>query len=208
MSAIRARESVVGSVTLLAVLLIFLPFVGCGPSSRPDPRFRVDSPQEHYTWLVKRINKSNLWEAYFDNKDPSRSRLLIEFGLAADRSTIRSVGGDYDPGSAVVSFEVTNAVTRSNLFKDHQRLSLPSFEVGFFPENATREEIQEIVFKETEENLYPILGNWVEVSALRAIRQEGAVGSIHAPLLQKMLDDPWTNDELRGEARATLEAIR
>ena len=56
--------------------------------------------------------------------------------------------------------------------------------------------------------LYPILGNWVEVAALRAIRQEGAAGAVHVSRIQKMIDDPWTNDELRGEARATLEAIR
>jgi hypothetical protein len=132
--------------------------------------------------LVKRINKSDLWRAYFESRDPSKSRLLVEFRLAADRSTMRSTGG--------------------------QKLSLPSFEVGFYPADATREEIQEIVFKETEELLYPILGNWVEVAALRAIRQEGAAGAVHVSRIKKMLDDPWTNDELRGEARATLEAIQ
>ena len=208
MSGSRARESVVGPLTLLGVLLVFLPFVGCGPSSRPDPRFKVDSPQVHYTWLVKRINKSDLWQAYFKSKDPSKSRLLVEFRLGADRSTMRSVGGDYDPGSANVTFEVSNLSTRSTLYKNAQRLSLPSFDVGFFPANASREEIQEIIFKETEESLYPFLGNWVEVSALRAIRQERSVGVVHVPLLEKMLDDPWTNDELRSEARATLEAIQ
>jgi len=158
--------------------------------------------------LVKRVNKSDLWQAYFKNKDPSKSRLLVEFRLAADRSTMRSVGGDYDPGSAVVTFEVISPVTRSTLYKSNQKLSLPSFELGFYPADASREEIQEIVFKETEEALYPILGNWIEVSALRAIREEGSVGVVHVPRLKKMLDDPWTNDELRGEARATLEAIQ
>jgi hypothetical protein len=192
----------------VVVSLVVLLLVGCGASSSPDPRFRVDSPEVHYTWLVKRINKSDLWRAYFQARDPSKSRLLVEFRLGADRSTLRSVGGDYDPGSAVVSFEVTSSVAQSTLFKSSQKLSLPSFEVGFYPADATREEIQEIVFKETEELLYPILGNWVEVAALRAIRQEGAVGAIHVPLLKNMLDDPWTNDELRGEARETLAAIQ
>lgn len=208
MSGSRARESVARPLNLLGALLVVVLVVSCGASSSPDPRFRVDSPQEHYTWLVKRINKSDLWRAYFESRDPSKSRLLVEFRLAADRSTMRSTGGDYDPGSAVVSFVATSQTTRSTLFKGNQKLSLPSFEVGFYPADATREEIQEIVFKETEELLYPILGNWVEVAALRAIRQEGAAGAVHVSRIKKMLDDPWTNDELRGEARATLEAIQ
>lgn len=208
MSRSLARESIVRCLTLLGVFLVVGLLVGCGPSSRPDPRFRVDSPEVHYTWLVKRINKSDLWQAYFKSKDPNKSRLLVEFRLAADRSTMRSVGGDYDPGSATVTFEVSSLSTRSTLYKNSQKISLPSFEIGFFPANASREEIQEIIFKETEETLYPFLGNWVEVSALRAIREEGRAGVVHVPRLKKMLDDPWTNDELRGEASATLESIQ
>ena len=158
MSRSQARESVVRPLTLLGVLLFVSLWIGCGPSSRPDPRFRVDSPQVHYTWLVKRINKSDLWKAYFESKDPSKSRLLVEFRLVADRSTMRSVGGDYDPGSANVTFEVSSLSTRSTLYKNTQKLSLPSFEVGFFPANASREEIQEIIFKETEESSLPVFG--------------------------------------------------
>lgn len=192
----------------LAVLFSGLVWVGCGPSSQIDPRCSVEADPEHYTWLVKRINRSKLWRAYLEHSDPSRTRRLVGFRLHLSRRTGPSLGGDYDPGTVTVKFSATDLAKGKTLFRKQKKVDLPPFQIGLFDKEASREEIQKIVFKETEENVYPFLGRWVEISALRAIAQEGDLGGDLVPLLEKLLTDGWTSDDMRFEARTALGSIQ
>jgi hypothetical protein len=84
---------------------------------------------------------------------------------------------------------------------------LPDF--AFVDSRAkTREQIQNAVFAQTEDKIFPYLDRWVNVAAVRAMALEsGAIAESLVPILEEQAKDPWAED-LASEAQLALRQIR
>ena len=107
-----------------------------------------------------------------------------------------------------MTFTATNLTNRRQLFKKEVEINLEPFMIGLFEKDATRDEIQEIAFKATEEKIYPYVGRWVDLAGLQAMGQEGTAGKSFEPFLEELLAEEWTSDDMRGETKRTLTKIR
>jgi hypothetical protein len=197
-------------IALLRVMALVgvLAVMACFPSSEVDPRCTIEADGRHHDKLAQTINGSKLWQTYFDVIDPTATRKLADIQFTVDRARHRSVGGDYDPGKITVVFKATNLTKRQNLYTRSEEVDLEPFMIGFFDKNATRDEVQEIAFKAMEDRIYPYLATWVDIAAIRAMGQEGSGGYEFETLLQKLLDDRWSNLEIQTAARNALAKIR
>lgn len=196
--------TLLGLLTPVAVLVS----TACVPSSAVDPRCVIDAEGRHHDKLAQLVNGSELWQTYFDVIDPTATRNLAEFQFTADRTRFRSVGGDYDPGKITVVFRVTNLTKHQNLYTRSEEVDLEPFMIGFFNKDATRDELTEVAFKAMEDRIYPYLGTWVDIAAIRAMGQEGSGGYEFEDMLQKLLDDRWSNLEIQTACRDALAKIR
>lgn len=190
--------------------LLALSITGCA-SSKPDPRSNIIAPNSSYrARLAKSVNGSRLWKAYFDELAPQAegARPLVEIRLQMERVvTHRSSGGDYDPGKVEIRFESVHLGSGRLLYRENKEKHLDSFMIGLFDENATREDIQRIAFEAAEDDVFPFIDRWVNISAIRAMAQEGPRGAVFLDLLQEQSEDPWAED-LVSEARHALTSIR
>ena len=192
----------------LLVPVAVLAGMACSPSSKVDPRCKIDADGRHFDKLSQTINGSKLWSTYFDAIDPEATRTLVEFRFLIGRGRDRSMGGDYDSGKITIVFEATNLAKQRTLYEREEEVDLEPFMVGFFDKDVTRDELQEIAFTATEDRVYPFLATWVDIAAIRAMGQEGSTGSEFEPLLQELHDDRWSNLEIKTAARQALSKIR
>jgi hypothetical protein len=195
-------------------IILILSFVGictvtaCLPSSAVDPRCSIDADGRHHTKLAQTINGSKLWQKYFEVIDPDGKRRLVDFHFSVDRSQQRSSGGDYDAGKITVVFGATNVSKGQTLYNREEEVDLDAFMVGFFDKDITREKLQEIAFKATEDRVYPYLATWIDIAAIKAMGQEGSGGYEFEDQLQALLDDQWSNLEIQTACRDALAKIR
>lgn len=182
---------------------------GCA-GSEVDPRCSISAEGRHRDRIAKSVNGSKLWRAYFKHVQPSRqgARLLVAFTFETERTTGRSYGGDYDPGTLTVNFNVKSLRSSSTLFEKEVSVDLGSFMIGIFDANATRAEIQEIAFRATEDKVYPFLDHWVNLAALAAMGEEESGGATFTPLLEELISDQWTSVDMRNAAKRALEQLR
>ena len=192
----------------LLVLVGVLAGMACSPSSKADPRCKIEAEGRHFAKLSQTINGSKLWSTYFDAIDPEATRTLVELSFLIGRGRDRSVGGDYDSGKITIVFEATNLAKQRTLYEREEEVDLEPFMVGFFDKDVTRDELQEIAFTATEDRVYPFLATWVDIAAIRAMGQEGSTGFEFEPLLQDLLDDSWSNLDIKTAARQALNEIR
>ena len=190
--------------TMVALLLV----AGCSASSEPDPRCVIDADGRHHKKLAQTVNASKLWQSYFQTIDPDGTRKLVKFEFKVDRDRHRSVGGDYDPGKITIVYRATNLTKKQHLYDRDEEVDLDAFMLGLFDKNASRDEIQEIAFKATEDRVYPYLATWVDIAAIRAMGQEGSGGYEFEDQLQALLDDQWSNLEIQTACRDALAKIR
>lgn len=198
------------AATRICLLVLFAVLAGmaCSPSSKADPRCKIDAEGRHFDKLSRTINGSKLWNTYFDAIDPEATRTLVELRFLIERGWDRSTGGDYDSGKITVVFEATNLASKRTLYGRAEEVDLEPFMVGFFDKDVTRDELQEIAFKATEDRVYPFLATWVDIAAIHAMGQEGSSGFEFEPLLQDLLDDRWSNLDIKAAARQALRKIR
>jgi hypothetical protein len=133
---------------------------------------------------------------------------LVDFHFSVDRSQQRSSGGDYDAGKITVVFGATNVSKGQTLYNREEEVDLDAFMVGFFDKDITREKLQEIAFKATEDRVYPYLATWIDIAAIKAMGQEGSGGYEFEDQLQALLDDQWSNLEIQTACRDALAKIR
>ena len=185
-------------------------FAGCGPSSEIDPRCSIQAEGPHRRQLAKSVNASNLWKEFFKQKQPSKSGAspLVEFTFTVKRSAHRSGGGDYDRGTIAVDFKAKSTANGRLLYKNDMEVRLQEFMIGVFDKDATREQVQEIAFKATEEKVYPYLDRWVAISAIRAMGNEGSAGSRFVSTLDELVESSWTAGDLRAAAEEALRSIK
>jgi hypothetical protein len=195
-----------GKWALLAAALS-LAAAGC-TSSEPDPRCTIDAEGRHEAKLATTLNKSKVWKLYFEEIDPQGSRPLVELSLKMERVRMRSRGGDYDPGKVNVLFSSRSLTRGSALYEHEVEVDLQPFMIGFFEEDASRDEIQEVAFDATEDQVYPFLATWVDLAGLRAMGLEGSSGQTFVPFLEALLEDKWTNLDTKREVRAALKSIQ
>jgi hypothetical protein len=62
----------------LLVLVAVVAGLACSPSSKADPRCKIDAEGRHFDKLSQTINGSKLWSTYFDAIDPEATRTLVE----------------------------------------------------------------------------------------------------------------------------------
>jgi hypothetical protein len=168
----------------LLVLVTVLAGTACSPSSKVDPRCRIDAEGRHFDKLSQTINGSKLWSGYFDAIDPEATRTLVELRF------------------------LIHLASKRTLYDREEEVDLEPFMVGFFDKDVTRDELQEIAFRATEDRVYPFLATWVDIAAIHAMGQEGSSGYEFEPLLQDLLDDSWSNLEIKTAARRALSRIR
>ncbi len=190
------------------ILAVFVLTVGCFTSSEPDPRCVIDADGRHHKKLAQTINASRLWQSYFKTIDPDASRKLVEFTFKVDRDRHNTRGGDYDPGKITIVFRAENLTKKQHLYDRDEEVDLDAFMVGFFDKNASRDEIQEIAFKATEDRVYPFLATWIDIAAIKAMGQERSGGYEFEDMLQRLLDDQWSNLEIQTACREALANIR
>lgn len=193
--------------TAVAMLAVLLTWVGCGASSKADPRCRISAESPHRGTIAKSVNGSDLWREYFKRVSPKGKTPLVEFTFTVERTTRKSYGGDYDPGTIAVEFKAQNLNDGRLLFDKDVRVNLDEFMVGFFDKNATREQIQEIAFKATEDRVYPYLDRWVQIAAIRAMGNRGSRGTVFKKTLNDLIGDKWTSGDMRGAAEEALRSI-
>jgi hypothetical protein len=120
----------------------------------------------------------------------------------------KSYGGDYDPGIVAVDFRATSLKNGRLLYKKDMSISLQDFMIGFFDKNEmSRKEVQEMVFKATEEKAYPYLDRWVQMAAIRAMGNEGSSGGGFKRILNELIEDKWTSQDMRRAAEQALQQI-
>jgi hypothetical protein len=180
----------------------------CSPSSEVDPRCTIEAEGRHSKKLTQTVNASKLWGKYFDVMDPEATRALVKLRFAVERDRHTTMGGDYDPGKVTVVFEATHLAKRQTLYEREEDVDLEPFMLGFFDKDVTRDELQEIAFKATEDRVYPYLATWVDIAAIHAMGQEGSGGYEFESLLQNVLDDRWSKLDTQGAARDALAKIR
>lgn len=194
-------------VVLGLLLLTGAASISC-TSSAADPRCRVEAQGRHVPKITKVVNASDLMQAYFDEVESFLpGRALLSVSLTMDRDQRKVYGGDYDPGNVTITFKVTSLRGAGTLYEREEEVDLEPFMIGLFDGNASREEIQEIAFKATEDKIYPYLARWTDLAAIRAMGQEGVGGKSFVPMLSGLIEDQWTSADLRKEARNALEKI-
>ena len=192
----------------LLVFVSVLAGMACSPSSKVDPRCKIDADGRHLDKLSQTINGSKVWSRYFDVIDPEGTRTLVELRFLIGRGRDRSMGGDYDSGRITIVFEATHLASKRTLYDREEEVDLEPFMVGFFDKDLTRDELQEIAFTATEDRVYPFLATWVDIAAIHAMGQEGSSGFEFEPMLQELLDDSWSNLDIKTAARQALSKIR
>jgi hypothetical protein len=197
-------------LALRAMLPFLLVVLSCGGGSGIDPRFRIEAESPHLQQIARSINGSDLWEEYLDQVQPSRSSSspVASFTLTMERKSFRSVGGDYDPGKIYVEFVAKSLRSGDLLIKQDPEVDLDPFMIGRFPANASREQIQELVFKAMEEKIYPYMDRWVNLAAIHAMGQESTYGSYFVSTLEKLASDSWASGDLKNAAREALRKIQ
>lgn len=181
-----------------------LAAVGCS-SGELDRRIRVDAGS-HNQQVKKSITKSKLWRTYFD-KITSTST-LVEMKVDVERRRQRSSGGDYDGGTVNFVFEARSVKHGQRLIREEGKFAIDSFLIGNFGSNTSREEMQEIAFKDAEREAYPYVDRWVNLAAIRAMGLEGTSGTVFVPTLEKLLDDSWAGSDVKNASREALRLIR
>ena len=189
----------------LAILLVAVSFAACGPSDEIDPRCSIEADGQHRREIAKAVNGSRLWQTYFE-KASSGDSPVVKFLFTVERKKFRSTGGDYDPGQIGVDFKARSTRNNRLLYKNDMEVRLKDFMVTFGKE-VTREEMQEMAFRATEEKVYPYLNRWVNITAVRAMGNEGPGGSRFVPTLTEMIEDSWTSADLRAAAEEALQKI-
>lgn len=194
------------------VVLLAVSVLGSGVScvsSEVDPRCTVEAPNQRYQdQLAQSINRSKLWQTYFDLMMPVKegAEPLVSVEVEFGRNAWSQGGqGDYDPGEVEIYFLATNLMNGSKLWEEKRKIQLDDVIFGFFDGTETREEIQDIAFKEAEEDFFPFIDRWINLAAIRAMRQEGS--SAFVSILEEQMEDPWA-DDLAAEAKWALKEIR
>ena len=202
----RVYETIAGIVVVGALIAAGLWWMSW-QSTGPDPRCRLDVGVEHRASLARFVNRSELWQTYLDHKQPSRkgASAVVAMKLTTERKARKSYGGDYDPGTVYLTFEVTNLGTGKTVYDRDGHVDLAEFFIGKVPNNATREQIQETVFKATEEKVLPYIHRWVELAAIHAMGQEGRYGTSFVSVLRALTEDRWTTEDKHA---AAVEALR
>lgn len=201
------RISARGRWTAVAMLAMLLTWAGCGASSKADPRCRISAESPHRGEIAKSVNGSALWREYFKRTSPTGKTPLVEFTFTVERTTRKSHGGDYDPGTIAVDFRAKTLDDGKLLFDKDVRVNLDEFMVGMFDKNTTREQIQEIAFKATEDRVYPYLDRWIQIAAIRAMGNRGSRGTVFKKTLNELIGDKWTSGDMRGAAEEALKRI-
>jgi hypothetical protein len=193
--------------TLAAIFL--LAFSAACVSSEVDPRCSINAPNARYrAKLARSVNGSKLWQTYFDLMMPVKegANPIIEVYLNFNRDiTMKTNDGDYDPGTVEIIFSVTNLMTGAILYEDNRDAQLDAFIFGRFDADATREEIQEAAFKDTEEDVFPYIDRWINIAAIRAMGEERKTAFL--PALEEEAQNQWAED-LMSEARWAIEKIQ
>jgi hypothetical protein len=126
----------------LLVLVAVVAGLACSPSSKADPRCKIDAEGRHFDKLSQTINGSKLWSTYFDAIDPEATRTLVELRFLIGRGRDRSMGGDYDSGRISIFFEATHLASKRTLYDREEEVDLEPFMVGFFDKDVTRERVR------------------------------------------------------------------
>jgi len=197
-------RAVVGSMLTVAATAVLA--MGCGASSEVEPRCTIEADGRHRARLAREINGSKVWRTYF--KHIGDGQPIVAFVLDWEHSRFRSSGGDYDPGKVAVAFEARHIASGRTLYERQEEVDLKSFMVGAFDRNATRDEIQEIAFKATEDSIYPFLAVWVDLAGIRAMGNEGSSGDVFEDFLVGLTEDKWSNLDIRARAEEALKEIR
>ena len=192
------------SLVVFVATACLLAVVGCSPA-KLDPRCRVDAGGFKEP-IVKSVTRSKYWQIYFDKMTSTSA--LVEIKIAVDRRTKRSYGGDYDQGTVTVKFTARSLKHRSRLVQKEGTFEIDSFLIGGFDKNASREEIQEVAFKDAEKEAWPYIDRWVNVAAVRAMGLEGKQGSVFLPTLEKLLENQWLSGDMQAAAREALAKIK
>lgn len=192
----------------IAAISLLVTAVAC-VSSEVDPRCSINAPSSGYrAKLARSVNGSKLWQTYFDLMMPVKegANPIISVNLNFNREiTMKTNDGDYDPGNVEINFSVTNLMTGAILYEDNRDAKLDAFIFGRFDADATREEIQEAAFKDTEEDVFPYIDRWINIAAIRAMGEERKTAFI--PALEVEAQNQWAED-LMNEARRAIEKIQ
>jgi hypothetical protein len=197
----------IGWKAALALVFVAALWLGC-TSGKVDSRVRIDAPARHVTQIAKSVNGSKLWQAYLDHQGKAGAGPYAEFVLEVEQQRFKSYGGDYDRGKITFEFKVISLKNGRPLFEKDGEVDLDSFMLAKVDRNATRDQIQEIAFKATEEKVYPYMDRWVNLAAIRAVGQEGTDGRALESVLNDLMEDRWTSSDMRNEAAVALEKIR
>lgn len=192
----------------IAVIALLVTAFAC-VSSEVDPRCSINAPNARYrAKLARSMNGSKLWQTYFDLMMPVKegANPIISVNLDFNREiTKRTNDGDYDPGNVEIIFSVTNLITGAILYEENRDAMLDTFIFGRFDADATREEIQEAAFKDTEEDVFPFIDRWINIAAIRAMGEERKTAFI--PALEVEAQNQYAED-LMNEARWAIEKIQ
>jgi hypothetical protein len=202
----RVYEIGAAAVALAIVAAIGLWWLGAHDSSL-DARTRIDAAPRMRGRIAQFINGSELWQSYLD-RTAGTTRPVVAFGLEAQRIRLKSRGGDYDPGTVKVVFSVVNLRKNQTIYERDMKVTLDAFMVGRFDKDATRDEIQEIAFRDAEEKVMPYLDRWVDLAAMRAMGQEGRYGAAFVDQLEGISADKWASEEMQVEATTALNRIQ
>jgi alkylhydroperoxidase/carboxymuconolactone decarboxylase family protein YurZ len=178
-------------------------------SSKVDPRCSIQAPSGSYrAKLAQSVNGSKFWQTYFNLAAPIKegAKPLIAIKLDFDRKVFRkSNEGDYDDGRVKIDFTVTHLPSRALLYETQKEAKLDMFIIGNFDANATREEIQDAAFKETEEDVFPYIDRWINIAAIRAMGEEGTTAFLR--VLEEEAQNYYAED-LMSEARLAIKKIQ
>jgi hypothetical protein len=189
---------------LLALAALSL---GC-TSGKVDQRVRIDAPARHVTQIAKSVNGSDLWQAYLDHRGKTASGPLVEFVFEVEQQRFKSYGGDYDPGKIEFEFRAVSLKNGRPLFEKDGDVDLDAFMLASVSREATRDEIQEVAFKATEEKVYPYMDRWVNLAAIRAMGDEASSGRVFEDILNDLIEDSWTSSDMRNAAHVALKQIK
>jgi hypothetical protein len=204
----REREMSPRSRTAAIGLFLVAAMLAACASSTPDPRCRIDASGRHQKKIAKVVNASNMMQSYFDELEAlAPGKQLVEVSLDMGRDRYKSYGGDYDPGNVTVTFKVSSLRGLGTLYEREEDVDLEPFMIGLFEKDATRDEVQEIAFKATEDKIYPYLARWVDLAAIRAMGKERTIGRGFVPMLNELIEDSWTSTDVKREAIVAVKRI-
>jgi hypothetical protein len=181
--------------------------LGCA-SGRVDSRVRIDAPARHVTQIAKSVNGSDLWQVYLDQRGKTATGPQVEFVFEVEQRRFKSYGGDYDPGRIVFDFKAVSLEDGRPLFHKDGEVDLDAFMLASVGRNATRDEIQEVAFRATEEKVYPYMDRWIDLAAIRAMGRAGTDGRVFEETLNDLIEDRWTSSDMRHAAHNALIEIQ